>query len=92
MEVKFSKSVQKDIRKLPKIIVTKLQLWVFSVENIGLDATRKKGGKGLHDEPLRGNRSSQRSIRLSQGYRAIYEIRKNGVEFISIEEINKHEY
>jgi proteic killer suppression protein len=28
--------------------------------------------KGFHDEPLKGNRKRQRSIRLSKAYRAIY--------------------
>lgn len=92
MKVEISKSAKKDIRKLPKIIVTKLQLWVFSIETIGLEATRIKGGKGLHDEPLKGKRAGQRSIRLSRGYRAIYKIRKESVEFISVEEVNKHDY
>jgi proteic killer suppression protein len=92
MKIVFSKSAQKDVQRLPKPIVEKLRLWVFSVETIGLVATRLKGGKGLHDEPLKGKRIGQRSVRLSRGYRAIYEIRQNGIEFISVEEVNKHDY
>ena len=44
-------------------------------------------------EALKGERFGQRSIRLSIAYRAIYEIKRDGrVEFVSIEEVSKHEY
>jgi proteic killer suppression protein len=41
---------------------------------------------------LRIIRAAQRSIRLSRSYRAIYEIRQDVIEFVSIEEIGKHDY
>jgi proteic killer suppression protein len=47
---------------------------------------------GYHDEPLKGSRAGQRSIRLSRAYRAIYEMKKDTVEFVSVEEVSKHEY
>lgn len=47
---------------------------------------------GYHDEPLKGRRAGQRSIRLSRAYRAIYEIRVDDVTFVSVEEVNKHDY
>lgn len=48
--------------------------------------------KGYHDEPLKGGRKGQRSIRLNKAYRAIY-VEKNGeIDFIEIQEVNKHEY
>jgi len=57
----------------------------------GLEQTRKQ--PGFHDEPLKGRRKGQRSIRLSRAYRAVYEIRRDGsVEFISVEEVSKHDY
>ena len=34
--------------------------------------------KGFHDEPLRGQRHGQRSIRLNRAYRAIYVISSDG--------------
>lgn len=47
----------------------------------------------IHDEPLKGDRFGQRSIRLSIRYRAIYEVKRTGrVEFVSIEEVSKHGY
>lgn len=48
---------------------------------------------GYHDEPLKGKRVGQRSIRLNRAYRAIYEIDETGqVHFIEVLEVNKHEY
>ena len=48
---------------------------------------------GFHDEPLKGNREGQRSIRLNKAYRAIYiENEKKEVTIISIIEVNKHDY
>lgn len=47
----------------------------------------------FHDEPLKGDRKGQRSIRLSKAYRAIYKIGKQGnLEIAEIIEVNKHDY
>jgi len=47
---------------------------------------------GYHDEPLKGKRKGQRSIRLNVAYRAIYVIREDSITFVEIQEVNKHEY
>jgi proteic killer suppression protein len=49
---------------------------------------------GYHDEPLTGDRTGQRSIRLSRAYRAFYVIERDAVrvEFVHVTEVNKHEY
>lgn len=48
---------------------------------------------GYHEEPLKGKRKRQRSIRLNIAYRAIYTESKKGViNFVEIQEINKHDY
>ncbi len=48
---------------------------------------------GYQDEPLKGKRKGQRSIRLNVAYRAIYIVNKTGVvNFVEIQEVNKHEY
>ena len=68
-----------------------MQDWVDDVATRGLHEARKC--KGYYDEPLKGNRLGQRSIRLSKSYRAIYIIKENDeIEFVSIEEVSKHEY
>ena len=77
--------------RVPEYIAEKLKLWVFMVETEGLESVRKC--KGFHDEPLKENRQGQRSIRLNRAYRAIYVTRSDGSDdFVSIEEINKHDY
>lgn len=82
---------EKNLLKAPKHVVLKLNSWVESVAENGLNYTRKI--PGYHDEPLKGDRKRQRSIRLSKSYRAIYVIREdNKVEFIEVCEVNKHEY
>lgn len=87
----LSTKAQKQIIKLPKFIQSKLRLWIFDVENSGLFEVQKI--PGYHDEPLKGVRKNQRSIRLNKAYRAIYEIRNNDViEFLLIIEVNKHDY
>ena len=48
---------------------------------------------GYHDEPLKGDRRGQRSIRLNRAYRLIYEEDEHGeVLVIAVMEVNKHEY
>ena len=63
---------------------------VASIEYVGLAETRKI--KGYHDEPLKGDRKGQRSIRLNQAYRAIYVEEAGQVHLVIILEVNKHEY
>ena len=91
MDVYLTREATKHLKKIPEHIKRKLHLWIRSVKTVGLEATRKI--PGYHDEPLRGNRAGQRSIRLSKGYSAFYRKLKDGrIEFIQVEEVNKHEY
>lgn len=90
-EVQLSRRALKQLRRIPRHIVIKLQAWVEAVENEGLDEVRKI--PGFHDEPLSGPRRGQRSIRLSRAYRAIYRLIGEGrAELVRVEEIHKHEY
>jgi proteic killer suppression protein len=89
--VVLAKQARKDIRTLPIHIIRKFTDWVETLRLFGLDEVRKR--PGYHDEPLKGKRLGQRSIRLSQAYRAIYVIMEDQtIEFVSVEEINKHDY
>jgi toxin HigB-1 len=89
--VKIARKAERELKKLPVHIVIKLMSWIDSVGHVGLRETVK--AKGYHDEPLQGKRKGQRSIRLSKSYRAIYIIEKDGrVEFVEVQEVNKHEY
>jgi proteic killer suppression protein len=89
--VVISKAAQRDAMKAPVHIRRKLALWVQSVETIGVEAVRKI--PGYHDEPLQGQRTGQRSIRLSRQWRAIYAIRNDAqIEFVEVQEVNPHAY
>jgi proteic killer suppression protein len=89
-KVLLSKVAQKDLAQIPSHIGNKLMAWIELVEQEGLGSARKI--KGFHDEPLKGKRQHQRSIRLSRSYRAIYSIMESTEAFIYILEINKHDY
>ncbi len=85
------RSVEKELEKLPQHIVLKLTGWVEDVGRIGLSEVRKV--PGYHDEPLKGQRKGQRSIRLSRNYRAIYITEDNKkIALVKILEVNKHDY
>ncbi|MCP4476371.1 MAG: hypothetical protein GY821_17785 [Gammaproteobacteria bacterium] len=90
-DVIISKVAQKQLRKLPVPIVLKLQTWIDGIKVNGIKEVRKISG--FHDEPLKGQRKGQRSIRLSRAYRAIYCLDDTGSpEIIEILEVNKHDY
>ncbi len=89
--VELSRLALKQLRKVPRHVVDKLLGWVHLVEQDGLEEARRI--PGYHDEPLRGERLGQRSIRLSRAYRAIYRIDEGGsVEVAVVEEVSKHDY
>jgi toxin HigB-1 len=91
INVVITKSAERDLIRLPANVVLKLQAWVDDIEDRGLHEVRKI--PGYHDEPLKGKRKGQRSIRLSKAYRAIYIIDTNGVlDVINVIEVNKHDY
>lgn len=85
-----SDDVKKNLQNIPLPIRKKLFTWVAAVEERGLQEVRKI--PGYHDEPLKGNRKGQRSIRLNRQWRAIYRIINKKIEFILIEEVIPHDY
>jgi proteic killer suppression protein len=87
----ITKFAEKQIRRLPKHIVAAYYTWVRTIELDGVRAMRAL--PGYHDEPLKGDRKGQRSVRLSKSYRVIYEETESGnVVLIGVQEVNKHEY
>ncbi len=87
----LTEAAKKDLRKVPAYVGMKLQLWASAVSIYGLDEVRKISG--YHDEPLKGDRKGQRSIRLSQSYRAFYVIRDDGTaRLAAVIEVNNHKY
>jgi len=90
-KVTWGKPVEKQLDRIPDVIARKFRLWVALVEESGIREVRKC--KGFHDEPLKGQRQRQRSVRLNRAYRAIYVEHETGeVEMIEVLEVNKHEY
>lgn len=89
-KVVLTTRAKKDLRGLPGQIVQKFATWTGLVETVGLEEARKV--KGFHDEPLKGNRKGQRSVRLNRSYRAIYLIVMDEVQFAEVQEVNKHDY
>ncbi len=83
--------ISDDLDRCPKHIQLKLQRWALLVEEFGLPKIRCI--PGYHDEPLKGRRQGQRSIRLSRSYRAIYfELHEGRSIFVVLVSLNKHEY
>jgi len=52
-----------DLNRVPEHIRVKTIFWIELVETLGLLVIRKRSG--FHDEPLKGDRKGQRSVRLS---------------------------
>ncbi len=88
--VNISKNAIKSLRRVPRPILDKFQSWVEAIELEGLLKVRKL--PGFHDEPLKGIRKGQRSVRLNRSYRVIYIVKGNNIEFIEVLEVNNHEY
>lgn len=82
-DARMSTKATKDLKKVPQFIAIKLQAWIDAVGHSELNKVRKI--PGYHDEPLKGKRKGQRSIRLNKAYRAIYITNKEGViNFVEI--------
>ncbi len=91
MQILVSSIAKKQLRNCPEHIARKYEYWVDLLQTIGLREARKY--KGFHDEPLRGDRRGQRSVRFSKSYRIIYrEIQPSRFEVIEVLEVNKHDY
>lgn len=83
--------VEKKLDRIPDHIRDALYFWQSQIHRIGLLEVRKI--PGYHDEPLKGHRSGERSIRLNRSWRAIYQESPNGqITIIKVQEISKHEY
>jgi proteic killer suppression protein len=90
-KVFWDRAVDKQLGRVPDIIARKFRIWVALIEESGIREMRKS--KGFHDEPLKGKRLGQRSVRLNRAYRTIYVEHETGeIELIEVLEVNKHEY
>jgi toxin HigB-1 len=88
--VDFS-NVEKQLKKVPQEILFRLMRWIRTIEEFGLNEARRV--KGYHDEPLKGLRIGQRSVRLGIKWRAIYTFKYNGeINIVKVEDVTPHDY
>jgi proteic killer suppression protein len=88
-KVSYSRRFEKQLEKCPENIQQKTIVWIGAIEKHGLREVRKR--PSYLDEPLKGQRQGQRSIRLSRSYRLIYEELDKEIH-VQLLEVNKHEY
>ena len=88
MKIQFTHLAQKQFKKCPHEIQAKIVDWIQRVTQLGLLPVRLT--KSYHDEPLKGQRKNQRSIRLNKQWRLIYQ--ETTGEIIDIQEITPHDY
>ncbi len=79
----------KQLSRVPTFIVDKVNFWIWEVQTVGIATAMKR--PGYHDEPLKGNRFGQRSVRLSRSYRLIYRVKSTQLQ-IELLEVTKHDY
>jgi len=84
-----NKNLPKTLKKIPKEIQKRYEVWKRIVEMDGVEGLRNI--KGFHDEALKGTWKGFRSSRLNIQWRVIYEVEK--AEFkVYVIEINTHQY
>lgn len=88
--VTITRQAKKGLEKAPGYIQDKFFTWVFSVQEFGLETTRK--ASGFHDEPLSGQRKGQRSVRLNKQWRAIYTETEMNEILVTVMEVTPHDY
>ena len=90
-EFEYSNIIKKDLKKLPREIIDQFRVWIETIKQEGLDATRQN--IRYNDRVLKGRLKGLRRIRLKKGYRVIYkETRKKDKAIIFIKRISKHDY
>jgi proteic killer suppression protein len=78
--------IEKQLKKIPREIIIRLMRWIRTIEEFGLIEARKV--KGYHDEPLKGLRQGQRSVRLG-----LYTHSRTGeINIVTVEEVTPHDY
>jgi proteic killer suppression protein len=89
MLVEVSTEAQKQLRRAPPQVQSKLASWVRRVREAGLETVVNISG--YHDEPLKWERAGQRSIRLNQQWRAVY-VTSGDRTMVVVIEVTPHKY
>lgn len=87
--IKTTRFFDRQLDRVSEPIRAKVRLWVRLVETLGISQVRRR--PGFHDEPLKGTRSGQRSVRMNRSYRLIYVETAGHLELLLLE-ISKHDY
>lgn len=87
--VREHRELGKRVRKLPNTVLKKYELWKNLVFRHGPAILRTF--PGFHDEKLKGERSGQRSSRLSIQYRVIYQVDDHKL-IVDVLDITPHQY
>jgi addiction module RelE/StbE family toxin len=86
-----SKQAQKDLNKVPRVILRSYETWARMIEAHGTGVLRKF--PGYHDELLQGEWRGYRSSRLNLKWRVIYQISHSGeIEIVSVIRVTAHDY
>ncbi len=88
-KIHYTKQFEKQLGKIPDHVQRKVIFWISLVESLGLWEVMKR--PGFHDEPLKGGRIGQRSVRMNKAYRLIYRIIEDRI-YIELLEVHKHDY
>jgi proteic killer suppression protein len=86
----ITRTARKALEKAPQHVQDKFFTWAAAVERNGLEDLRKV--PAYHDEPLKGKRLGQRSVRLNRQWRAIYEETDTEEILITVLEVTAHDY
>lgn len=88
-KVSRTRLFEKQLERVPGFIRKKVLFWVFLVEFEGIGEVARS--PGFHDEPLKGARQEQRSVRMNRAYRLIYRVLVDRIH-IELLEVHKHDY
>jgi toxin HigB-1 len=90
-DVRMTRHAHKQFEKLPVHLQNKVLAWIAEVAERGLREVQRS--VGLHDEPLKGQRKGERSVRLNRHWRLIYVLRENDTpHIVEIQEFIPHAY
>jgi len=88
-EIYEHRRLSRTLSKLPQDVLKRYEKWKDIVRISGPQGLRAI--KGFHDEALKGERRGQRSSRLGQQYRVIYEVSAKEV-LVYVLDLKPHDY
>ena len=90
--VELTNRCRKSLKKVPKQVVAALMLWKKEVEDNGIGFIQRVTTYRDHSLEGRLKQAGVRSISLSYGYRGYYRLEKNEIIFVTVEDVNNHDY